>query len=139
MGFFSRQPRKQTENAAPKIARSQHDELEFLMEVILNAGKDIPTRDLRSMDNFGDNAAKQLAKALESDDNLFRQRAVEALGITESDIAIEPLMGALHDPSWRVRVTAAEALDFFNRQSLIVNYTISSSFTLSISFSTSMV
>ena len=87
-------------SAAPALARTLDDGSAFVASVAADA-----------LSMLGDSAVEALAGRLGAESPHTRLLAVRALGRIRSEKAVEPLIGALEDPSCLVRYYAQEALD----------------------------
>jgi HEAT repeat protein len=96
-------------NAADALANLGEDVVEPLM-VMIKDEPEIYNWIIVVLDKLGKKQIRPLCKLLRHPDRDVRMRAAEALGSTQSESAIKPLIEALNDKVWLVRKSAAKGL-----------------------------
>ncbi|MEZ7893066.1 MAG: HEAT repeat domain-containing protein [Candidatus Wallbacteria bacterium] len=99
------------QKAAEMIASIKFRAIPQVTKTLSNESEDVRYWAIQSLGMIGGEAMGPLLKLLAHPDKRMRLFAVKALGTLQNSEVIEPLIGALGDKSWPVRVSAADNLE----------------------------
>ncbi len=97
--------------AAEMVARMKFRALPALTAAIANESEDVRYWSVQALGMIGGEAMNSLLNLLENPDKRMRLFTVKALGSLQNAEIIEPLIKAMGDTSWPVRVAASEILE----------------------------
>ena len=97
-----------------QIPDTEYELSDYEYQFIYNSDRRTKYHAAMALVNAGKPSEEIFIRLLKSDDKVEREFSAQALGKLKSQQAIQPLVNILHDPNWRVRVTAIVALQEIN-------------------------